>query len=172
MVWRELQRLRCRDMLQQRLLKMFDADTLECKIIQSPEFKTILNSWAQHMINTDNKRILPVPSSIKTEGLGHENPEVRWCVNRLLGENSVPASRGLPHFPSTLLQKGPKYPFEPHEYTILKQKVGALRGHELNRKIELPDVPQPPPAPEQEDMWLERLRDDDDLIDRRRMPYL
>jgi len=170
MAWKELRWRRMHDMLQQRLLNKFDADTLETRVLQSESFAPILTTWAKHMVAVNNKQITPVPQAVLEEAK-KGNADVRWCLARIT-DDAVPKSRGQPHFPSTLLLKGPKYPFEPYEYKILKTKCGSLRGHELTTKISLPDVPPPPPKEDPKDMWLEAPRDDDDLIDMRRMPYL
>eukprot|EP00397_Hematodinium_sp_SG-2012_P059981 GEMP01077579.1.p1 GENE.GEMP01077579.1~~GEMP01077579.1.p1 ORF type:complete len:183 (+),score=50.48 GEMP01077579.1:87-635(+) len=182
MAWKELRWRRCRDMLHQRLLRGFDADTLESQIIQTDAFRPILTIWAQHLVNTNTSTTAttsddaPRPPSVAlAEGMKSRDADVRWCMTRLMDQtNTVPKSRGLPHFPSTLLRRGPKYPFEPYEMLILRQKLGSLRGHELTRPITLPDVPPPVPRRDahMKDMWHEEVRDDDDLIDVRKRPYL
>mmetsp|Transcript_59492 Transcript_59492/g.141670 ORF Transcript_59492/g.141670 Transcript_59492/m.141670 type:complete len:193 (-) Transcript_59492:133-711(-) len=181
-VWNELKLLRHRDMLQRSLLRVFERDQHECRVIQSKAFRPILSRWTTAVLN-EGKSCLEadphsVPKEVQQEAEQSQNPQVRWLVKRLLSGDCM--RRGPPHFPSTLMYRGPQYPFQPEELRFLTHHAGSLRGTELTNRIELPEAPAgadgepvngcPTDVPAR-DLWAEGCYDDDDFIDFRKAPF-
>ncbi|CAE8611286.1 unnamed protein product [Polarella glacialis] len=182
--WSQLKHLRHRDLLLGTLLRAFERDQLESRVIQSAGFRPALTRWAELLLAAGksgadiNPRDVP-PEVVDVASKG--SSEVRWVVKRLASENAM--HRGPAHFPSVLLQKGPQYPFQPFELTYLRSKVGSMRGTELAEKIELPETtPEAKAAaeaskaadmwesPKPRDLWAEGCLDDDDLMDHSKAP--
>uniref|UniRef100_A0A7S1MSZ0 Uncharacterized protein n=1 Tax=Alexandrium catenella TaxID=2925 RepID=A0A7S1MSZ0_ALECA len=174
-VWQELRHYRHRDMLQQVLLRVFERDQLECRVIQSPAFLPLLTRWTELLVagKVHGSAADPhdVPPEVQTQAKASGVPEVRWLVKRLLSRELL--HRGPPHFPSTLLQRGPQYPFEPWDLNYLRTRTGNIRGTELNQKVELPQPPEgwTPPGPSRpRDLWAEGCLDDEDHSDFHKPP--
>eukprot|EP00747_Dinoflagellata_sp_TGD_P165221 gnl/TRDRNA2_/TRDRNA2_186219_c0_seq1.p1 gnl/TRDRNA2_/TRDRNA2_186219_c0~~gnl/TRDRNA2_/TRDRNA2_186219_c0_seq1.p1 ORF type:complete len:183 (+),score=28.60 gnl/TRDRNA2_/TRDRNA2_186219_c0_seq1:84-632(+) len=175
-VWKQLRQLRHRDMLQSSLLRAFERDQLECRVLQSDAFRPLLTRWADSLLERGASTLdadpHAVPDEVLSEAKKSRNPEVRWLVRRLASGDKM--RRGPPHFPSVLLQKGPQYPFQPHELTYLRGRAGSIRGTELTERIELPEPPaggNPQPESAQKvDLWAQGCLDDDDLVDFRKAP--
>mmetsp|Transcript_34432 Transcript_34432/g.109335 ORF Transcript_34432/g.109335 Transcript_34432/m.109335 type:complete len:180 (-) Transcript_34432:84-623(-) len=174
-VWRQLRQLRHRDLLQGTLLRAFERDQLECRVIQSAAFRPFLTRWTELLLaqKVAGSAVDPhdVPPEIRQQAQKSGNPEVRWLVRRLLSGEKL--HRGPPHFPSVLLQQGPQYPFEPWDFAYLRTRTGMLRGTELTKPVTLPEPPEGFPkaeAPRPRDLWAEGCLDDDDLADFRKAP--
>mmetsp|Transcript_86173 Transcript_86173/g.244335 ORF Transcript_86173/g.244335 Transcript_86173/m.244335 type:complete len:176 (+) Transcript_86173:48-575(+) len=170
-VWKELRHLRHRDLLQGTLLRAFERDQLECRIIQSDAFRPLLTRWTALLLAAGRQGSAAdphdVPAEVQQQAQASGNSELRWLVRRLASGDAM--RRGLPHFPSTLLQQGPQYPFETYDFNYLKKLTGSLKGTELTKKVELPEVKAPKPEP-QRDLWADGCLDDDDLLDFRKAP--
>merc|ERR1719219_1249552 len=161
-------------MLCSKLLRAFERDQLECRVIQSPEFRPLLSRWAELLLangkHGGSADPHDVPTEVEKQATSTGSPEVRWLVRRLQSRQTL--HRGPPHFPSTLLQRGPQYPFQPWDLNYLRYQTGSIRGTELNQKIELPETPEPP-APKDtksRDIWAEGCMDDDDFLDYTKPP--
>eukprot|EP00931_Biecheleriopsis_adriatica_P122675 TRINITY_DN97689_c0_g1_i1.p1 TRINITY_DN97689_c0_g1~~TRINITY_DN97689_c0_g1_i1.p1 ORF type:complete len:200 (+),score=39.59 TRINITY_DN97689_c0_g1_i1:37-600(+) len=177
--WKQLRHLRHRDLLLGNLLRTFERDQLECRVLQSEAFRPALNRWAELLVAQGASGAHADPHDVPKEILdmgASSSAEVRWLLRRLASEDRM--HRGPPHFPSVLLQRGPQYPFQPFELTYLRSKVGSLRGTELTEKI---DLPEPTPeevehdaaarrGPPPRDLWAEGCLDDDDLRDHTKPP--
>lgn len=99
------------------------------------------------------------------------DPEIRFLLRRI--ESGDPMSRGPAHFPSTLLKKGPSFPFQPSEHSVLFKHVGSLRGHELTKDVKLnPNPPAEIPARRPVGQWETGCWDEDDFLPDRRRPGL
>eukprot|EP00434_Breviolum_minutum_P007887 symbB.v1.2.006959.t1/scaffold416.1/size293898/18 len=181
--WQQLRLLRHRDMLLGTLLRAFERDQLECRVLQSKDFRPHLNRWAELLVANKKHGAEVDPQEVPPEVLQDaekSSAEVRWVLRRLSVVKDESHHRGLPHFPSVLKQRGPQYPFQPFELTYLRSVVGSTRGTELNQPIELPEVSKEqreeamkihqgrPPR----DLWAEGCMDDDDLMDHRKPPKL
>mmetsp|Transcript_19358 Transcript_19358/g.42247 ORF Transcript_19358/g.42247 Transcript_19358/m.42247 type:complete len:182 (+) Transcript_19358:62-607(+) len=174
-VWGELRLFRHRDLLRSSLLRVFERDQYECRVIQSEAFGPLLKRWAEIVVKKgeSGNAVDPhdVPSEIQEAAQKSRSAEVRWLVRRLLSREMH--HRGPAHFPSTLLLRGPQYPFLPAELRYLRFKTGSLRGTEMTTKIKLPDPPpgygdhMPPPV---RDLWKEGCLDDEDFSDFRKPP--
>merc|ERR1712194_198703 len=125
----------------------------------SDSFLPILTRWTDSLsargIHGSKADPLDVPSDVQKEAQSSKVPEVRWVIKRLLSGEAM--HRGAPHFPSTLLLKGPQYPFEPYELTYLRSRVGSIRLTEMAKKMELPEVKDAPLQQEAppRDLWAE-----------------
>mmetsp|Transcript_36501 Transcript_36501/g.66901 ORF Transcript_36501/g.66901 Transcript_36501/m.66901 type:complete len:213 (+) Transcript_36501:68-706(+) len=179
-VWNELKHLRHRDLLRRSLLRAYERDQLESRVIQSKAFLPLLTKWTEVMLQQQQSCLEADPSSVPKEvqeqAASSKNPQVRWLVKRLMSGESL--HRGPPHFPSVLLQRGPQFPFEPHELLYLRQHADTLKGTELTKPVELPEQPEQDPAagggqPDvpPRDLWAEGCLDDDDFIDHRKAPF-
>mmetsp|Transcript_47793 Transcript_47793/g.84146 ORF Transcript_47793/g.84146 Transcript_47793/m.84146 type:complete len:185 (+) Transcript_47793:90-644(+) len=173
--WKKLRRFRHRDLLQGTLLRMFEPDQHECRVIQSDAFRPFLSRWADILVdrgtNGASANGNDVPKEVQDHAQKSRDADVRWLVRRLLSKESM--HRGPAHFPSTLLQRGPQYPFQPQELTYLRTRVGSLRGTELTERVELPEPKLGSETEEQQpprDLWAEGCMDDADLMDFRKPP--
>ena len=177
MVWQQLRHLRHRDMLLGTLLRRFERDQLECRVLQSQAFVPYLSRWAEHLVS--EARHAREASEVPPEVLKASETapaEVKWLLKRLQSEDRQ--HRGLPHYPSVLKRLGPQYPFEPFELTYLRSVVGGMRGTELTQPIELPEaseeerlealrVHQGRPV---RDLWAEGCADEEDHMDHTKPP--
>mmetsp|Transcript_7877 Transcript_7877/g.12845 ORF Transcript_7877/g.12845 Transcript_7877/m.12845 type:complete len:184 (-) Transcript_7877:16-567(-) len=175
-VWQQMRRLRHRDMLQGCLLRAFENDQQECRVIQSDAFRPLMTRWAELLLaqgkSGQTADVHAVPEEVQEQAKRSKEVEVSWLIRRLTSRDNQ--HRGPPHFPSVLLQRGPQYPFQPYELTYLRTRTGSLRGTELTEKIELPPPPEDSAATEPSkprDLWAEGCLDDDDLIDYRKAPF-
>eukprot|EP00930_Biecheleria_cincta_P101270 TRINITY_DN92899_c0_g1_i1.p1 TRINITY_DN92899_c0_g1~~TRINITY_DN92899_c0_g1_i1.p1 ORF type:complete len:193 (+),score=21.63 TRINITY_DN92899_c0_g1_i1:42-581(+) len=174
--WTQLRHLRHRDLLLGRLLRVFERDQLECRVLQSDAFRPALTRWADVLVARGGSGAHADPHEVPKEVLEHakgSSAEVRWLLRRLTSRDVM--HRGPAHFPSTLQQQGPQYPFQPFELTYLRSLVGSIRGTELMQKIDLPEVSsetsQPAQAPRPpRDLWAEGCLDDDDFRDVSKAP--
>merc|ERR1711862_885343 len=92
-----------------------------------------------------------------------QDTALRFLLRRL--ESGDPMSRGPAHFPSTLLKKGPQFPYQPGEVHALMKRLGSLRGHELTTDVKLnmkPPSEIPTRAPIGQ--WETGCYDDDDFL--------
>mmetsp|Transcript_48008 Transcript_48008/g.107769 ORF Transcript_48008/g.107769 Transcript_48008/m.107769 type:complete len:186 (+) Transcript_48008:60-617(+) len=178
-VWNELRHLRHRDMLRRSLLRAYERDQHECRIIQSKAFLPMLTKWTEVMLKQKQSGLEADPSSVPKEvqaqAESSQNPQVKWLVKRLL--SGVPMHRGPPHFPSILLQRGPQFPFEPSELVYLRQHADTLKGTELTKPLVLPEPKEEDPSAGNQsdmpprDLWAEGCLDDNDFIDHRKAPF-
>eukprot|EP00929_Paragymnodinium_shiwhaense_P121182 TRINITY_DN93336_c0_g1_i1.p1 TRINITY_DN93336_c0_g1~~TRINITY_DN93336_c0_g1_i1.p1 ORF type:complete len:203 (+),score=40.46 TRINITY_DN93336_c0_g1_i1:124-732(+) len=176
--WNELRRLRHRDLLRSTLLRVYERDQLESRVLQSDAFRPVLARWADMLVSkgTSGRVSDPhdVPAEVQEEAKQSTNPEVRWFMRRHLSGDTM--RRGVPHFPSVLLQRGPQWPFEPWQVDYLRGRAGFVRGTELNQKIDLPEVPPEQveaanAEPPVQDLWTDQgCVDDDDFRDFRESP--
>mmetsp|Transcript_31326 Transcript_31326/g.89911 ORF Transcript_31326/g.89911 Transcript_31326/m.89911 type:complete len:180 (-) Transcript_31326:80-619(-) len=174
-VWQELRQFRHRDLLQQVLLRVFERDQLECRVIQSAAFRPLLTRWSELLLanKVQGSAADPheVPPEVQKQAQSSKIPEVRWLVRRLLSRETL--HRGPPHFPSTLQQQGPQYPFETWDLNYLRTRTGSIRGTELNKPAQMPKPPEgwsPPKPSGPRDLWSEGCLDDEDLVDFRKPP--
>merc|ERR1712194_86958 len=176
--WRDLTRFRHRDLLRGALLRAFERDQLESRVIQSEKFQPLLGRWADVLAARASGKAgdsiaeadpQDVPAEIVKEAQKIRDPEVRWLVRRLQSGDLM--NRGPAHFPSTFMVRGPSYPFQPFEFNYLKTKTGSIRGTELNEPIELPEVKSaevPEDLRRPRDLWNEGCLDDEDHMDHTR----
>merc|ERR1712137_272079 len=169
--WNKLRQLRHRDLLQGVLLRTFERDQVECRVLQSKAFQPLLTRWTDLLL-TEGKpgsAVEPqnVPQQVKDAASRSKDVKVKWMIKRL--ESGDWMHRGTPHFPSVLLEKGPQYPFQPYELLYLRNRVGSIRGTEMVQRIELPKTEAPEPQ-HQPDLWADGILDDNDLIDYRKAP--
>ncbi|CAE7777506.1 SBNO1 [Symbiodinium pilosum] len=176
--WKQLKHLRHRDLLLGTLLRAFERDQMECRVLQSEAFRPHLTRWAELLVARGASGAQANPQEVPAEileGAKQSSAEVRWLLRRLSGDRH---HRGLPHFPSTLLQRGPQYPFQPFELTYLRSVVGGIRGTELVQKLDLPEPTDEAKARAEEvhrgapvrDLWAEGCLDDDDHRDPSKPP--
>eukprot|EP00928_Gymnodinium_smaydae_P011711 TRINITY_DN14294_c0_g4_i1.p1 TRINITY_DN14294_c0_g4~~TRINITY_DN14294_c0_g4_i1.p1 ORF type:complete len:178 (+),score=27.11 TRINITY_DN14294_c0_g4_i1:47-580(+) len=170
--WRELKRLRHRDLLRGTLLRSFERDQMESRVLQSDAFRPLLTRWADVLLDRGSSGLAATPQEVPTEvqeqARTSGNAEVRWLVRRLLSGDMQ--WRGTPKFPSTLLERGPQYPFQPAELNYLKSRIGCIRGTEMTQRLKRPKQAERIEEPPVRDLWAEGCYDDGDFLDHTKPP--
>eukprot|EP00933_Yihiella_yeosuensis_P065600 TRINITY_DN69511_c0_g1_i1.p1 TRINITY_DN69511_c0_g1~~TRINITY_DN69511_c0_g1_i1.p1 ORF type:complete len:187 (+),score=31.30 TRINITY_DN69511_c0_g1_i1:89-649(+) len=179
--WNQLRQLRHRDLLLGTLLRNFERDQLECRILQSDAFRPALTRWTDSLMKAGKTGACvdhqTVPDEVWEYAKSQQSTaEVRWLLRRLSSGDSM--HRGPPHYPSILQTRGPQYPFEPFELTYLRSRTGSMRLTELSQKVELPEVSEKEKAAAEaarfgqppRDLWAEGCMDDDDHTDFTKAP--